>query len=113
MTSLESDYCGCVSGKNVDKFSKSGFTKEPAKKVKASLIKECPVNLECVVRERIGWGSYQVFIGEIVEAHIEESILNEKGNFDLSKAAPILYNVDEYWSRGMMKGVYGCGANKF
>jgi flavin reductase (DIM6/NTAB) family NADH-FMN oxidoreductase RutF len=43
------DYCGCVSGKDVDKFEKTGLTKEPAKKVKASLITECPVNLECVV----------------------------------------------------------------
>jgi flavin reductase (DIM6/NTAB) family NADH-FMN oxidoreductase RutF len=109
----KTDYCGTVSGKDVDKFSKTGLTKEPAKKVKASLIKECPVNLECVVREKLDLGSHRLFVGEVVEAHVDDSILDGKGNFDFSKAAPVLFNAGEYWGQGKKKGSYGFAAGKF
>ena len=109
----KTDYCGTVSGKNVDKFSKTGLTKEPAKKVKASLIKECPVNLECVVREKHDLGSHMLFVGEVMDAHVDDSILDGKGNFDFSKAAPVLFNAGEYWGLGKKKGSYGFAAKKF
>jgi len=109
----KTDYCGCVSGKEVDKFSKTGLTKEPANKVKTSLIKECPVNLECVVREKLDLGSHRLFVGEIVEAHVDEGILDGKGNLDFSKAAPVLFNAGEYWALGKKKGSYGFAAKKF
>ena len=111
----KTDYCGNVSGKDVDKFSKAGLTKEPAKKVKVSLIKECPVNLECVVREKLDLGSHRLFVGEVVEAHVDDSILDGKGNFDFSKVAPVLFNAVqyEYWGLGKKKGSYGFAAKKF
>jgi flavin reductase (DIM6/NTAB) family NADH-FMN oxidoreductase RutF len=109
----ESDWCGCVSGKDVDKFGKAKFTKEPASKVKAPLIKECPVNIECVVKEKLDLGAYRLFIGEIVETRADEGVLNEEGNIDFAKAAPFLYNVGEYWSIGKKKGLYGFAAKKF
>jgi flavin reductase (DIM6/NTAB) family NADH-FMN oxidoreductase RutF len=99
----ESDWCGCVSGRDFDKFEKAGLTKEPASKVKAPLIKECPVSIECVVREKLTLGDYRVFIGEIVETHVEKSALNEKGDIDFSKVSPVLYNVGEYWGIGGKK----------
>ena len=36
------DYCGVKSGKDEDKFKNASLTKEPAKYVKAPLIKESP-----------------------------------------------------------------------
>ena len=45
------DYCGVRSGKDEDKFKNASLTKEPAKYVKAPLIKESPVNIECRVTE--------------------------------------------------------------
>ena len=47
------DYCGSVSGREVDKFEATGLTPLPAKHVKPPLIEECPVNVECQVREII------------------------------------------------------------
>jgi flavin reductase (DIM6/NTAB) family NADH-FMN oxidoreductase RutF len=85
----------------------------PAKKVKASLIKECPVNLECVVREKLDLGSHRLFVGEVVEAHVDDSILDGKGNIDFSKAAPVLFNAGEYWGLGKKRGSYGFAAGKF
>ncbi len=44
------DYCGTVSGRNVDKLKVTGFTRMPAEKIKAPLIQECPVNLEYILK---------------------------------------------------------------
>jgi flavin reductase (DIM6/NTAB) family NADH-FMN oxidoreductase RutF len=109
----KTDYCGCVSGKEVSKFEKTGLTREPAKKVKASLIKECPVNLECVVRESLDLGSHRLFVGEVVESHVDDSVCDSKGNIDFAKAAPVIFNAGEYWTLGKKKGGYGFAAKKF
>jgi len=109
----ETDWCGCVSGRDFDKFEKAKLTRELASKVKAPLIKECPVNIECVVREKLTLGDYRVFIGEIVETHVEEGVLNEKGGIDFSKVSPVLYNVGEYWGMGEKKGNIAFAAKKF
>jgi flavin reductase (DIM6/NTAB) family NADH-FMN oxidoreductase RutF len=39
------EYCGVVSGRDVDKCSKASFTLKPSKRVKPPLIEECPLNL--------------------------------------------------------------------
>ena len=99
----EADWCGCVSGKTHDKFEKTHLTREPASKVKAPLIKECPVNIECTVKEKLDIGDYKIFIAEIVESHVEKNALNEKGDIDFIKTAPIMYNIGEYWGLGEKK----------
>jgi len=43
------DRCGTTSGRDVDKFAAYGLTAVPGDEVKAPLIAECPVNLECRV----------------------------------------------------------------
>ena len=43
------DYCGVVSGKDVDKFRKTGLTPIKAEVVKAPLIEESPEKIDCVV----------------------------------------------------------------
>ena len=103
----EADYCGVVSGKNVDKFSETGLTPEPAEKVKPPLIKECPVNLECVVKEKIPLGVHHLFLAEIVLVHIDQKILSEKGNIEFTKITPFVYNLREYWSLNKKIGVHG------
>lgn len=44
-----SDYCGVRSGRDVDKFKEMHLTPDEAQYVKAPLIKESPVNIECRV----------------------------------------------------------------
>ena len=44
------DWCGVKSGRQYDKFKEMGLTVVPATRVKSSLIKESPVNIECIVR---------------------------------------------------------------
>lgn len=103
----EVDFCGTVSGKDVDKFSQTGLTPEPAEKVKSPLIKECPVNIECLVKKKIPLGIHHLFLGEIVQVHVDQEILNEKGRIDFNRGSPFVYNQGEYWSLNKKIGTFG------
>ncbi len=85
------DYVGIVSGnKEPDKFVKAGFTAEKSEKVDAPIIKELPICIECKLK------SYDKdtcrLIGEIVNVSVDESVLDENGNVDVAKAAPITFD---------------------
>ncbi len=60
----EVDYCGLVSGKNVDKFKVTKFTKEQGV-LGIPIIKESPLNIECLVREIIRKDEHDIFLGEV------------------------------------------------
>lgn len=85
----ESDYFGLVSGNKVpDKVAKVGFTVTPSPNVNAPIINEYPLTLECrVVSFEDG-----MLIGEVVNQSADESILNEKGQVDLTKLKPIVFD---------------------
>ena len=109
----ETDWCGTVSGREVDKFKKTGLTKTPASKVKPPLIKECPVNIECKLRQVLNLGVHDLFLGEVVAVHYDEEILDDNGNVDYNKARPFVYNQGEYWSLGKKVGSYGFSKKQF
>jgi len=93
----------------VDEFSEIGLTPMPAKAVSPPLIEERPVNLECKVRRVIPLGSHDLLLGEIVDLHIDDTILGKKGRVDIVQALPpgILRGGHEYWSLGKKVGWYG------
>jgi len=101
------DLCGSISGRDADKFELSGFTPTPASKVMPPLIAQCPVNIECEVRQVIPLGAHDMFIGEIVAVHMDEEVLDERGRLDFSKMRPFAYNNAEYWSMKEKIGHYG------
>lgn len=96
----QTEYCGVISGRDVDKFSKSGLTPQPSSKVAPPLIRECPVNLECKVRKKIRLGSHDLFIGEVVSLHVEEDLLDSRGDVDFSKTCAMTYMHVGYWEIG-------------
>jgi len=104
----QTDICGTVSGRDTDKFSLTGLTPEKAKTVKPPLIKECPVGLECKVKQTLILGTHEVFIGEIQAVHIDESVMAPSGGIDYAKAKPFTFNRGEYWSLKDKIGFYGC-----
>jgi flavin reductase (DIM6/NTAB) family NADH-FMN oxidoreductase RutF len=55
------------------------------------LFVECPLVLECRVRQAVELGTHTYFIGEIVEVHAEESILDAKGRVDPLALDPLIY----------------------
>lgn len=102
----QTDYCGTVSGRAVDKFDATGLTAVPANMVKPPLIKECPVNLECRVADRLSLGTHDVFISEVVEVHVDEEVLNETGKIDFARVAPFIYADMDYWALAEKIGHY-------
>jgi flavin reductase (DIM6/NTAB) family NADH-FMN oxidoreductase RutF len=102
------EYCGLVSGKEVDKCSNTTFTLAPSSTVRPPMIKECPVNLECKVKNEIPLGSNILFLAEVVRLHVDEKMLDEKGGVDMEKAKPIMFNLtNAYWGIGRKLADYG------
>jgi flavin reductase (DIM6/NTAB) family NADH-FMN oxidoreductase RutF len=93
------DFCGCVSGKSVDKFNETGLTPLPAKYVKPPLVKECPVNIECKVLDVIHYPymDRDVFAGETLAVHLDEEIIGEDGFADLTKFKAIAFASNNYF----------------
>jgi len=86
----EADYCGLVSGAEVNKAEVCRFRVFYGKVEKAPLIEQCPVNLECRVVHILDLGSNSLVIGRIEETHVSESCL-ANGNPDVTKIRPLAY----------------------
>ena len=106
------DYCGVKSGRDVDKFEKMHLTPEKADKVKAPMIQESPVNLECKVVKKEELGSHHMFLAEVVAVHVDEQYLDEKNRFALEKTELISYVHGEYYSLGKLLGNFGYSIRK-
>lgn len=106
------DYCGVKSGRDVDKFQEMKLTPIPGKEVKAPLIAESPVNLECKVTEIIPLGSHDMFLAEVVAVHADDKYMDEKGKFHLEKAEPIVYSHGAYLETGKTLGTFGYSVKK-
>ncbi len=94
---FKTDFCGVKSGKDVDKFKELGLTAEKGEAVNAPLIAESPVNLECKVIEVKSYPTHDMFIGEIVQVHVDEALLDEKGRINMEKAGLISYIHGQYF----------------
>ncbi len=106
------DYVGVRSGKNEDKFKSMNLTKEKASIVKCPMIKECPVCIECKVKEIKELGSHDMFIAEIVAVNVDEKYIDETGKFDMQKCNLIAYSHGEYYKLGEKIGKFGYSVKK-
>ena len=73
------DYCGVVSGREVDKFAKTGLTPLAVEGVSAPGIAESPVNIACRVVEERALGSHTMFLAEVVGVTADEKYMDETG----------------------------------
>jgi len=106
------DWCGVKTGAKVDKFKEMRLTKEKAKFVKAPMIKESPVSVECKVKEIKNLGSHHMIIAEVLAIHADEKYIDEKGAFDISKCDLIAYLNGHYYSMGKKIGRFGFSVQK-
>ena len=106
------DYCGVKSGRDIDKFQKLHLTSIEGTQVKAPLIQESPVNIECRVTELKQLGSHDMFLAEVAAIHVDEQYIDASGKFHLSKAAPIVYSHGEYYGLGELLGTFGYSVKK-
>lgn len=103
----EVDYCGIYSGQEIDKFQATGFTKAKGKIVKVPLVAECPVNLECIVKQVIPLGSHDMFLAEIVNINADEKVIDKHNLIDIDIVSPLAYATPNYWTLGEKLGLYG------
>jgi len=106
------DFCGVKSGRDIDKFAVLGLTQEKAEHVKAPLIAESPVNIECRVKQVIELGSHDMFVAEVLAVHADDRYKDEKGKFCLEKADPIMYSHGDYLTCGEKIGSFGYSVKK-
>lgn len=66
-------FCGENSGRDNDKYEKTGLHKEPSLKIKTPSIQECPINIECQVKKEVETGDHVWFIGEVVAARVDNN----------------------------------------
>ena len=105
------DGCGVVSGRDVDKFEKFHLTRQKCSRVSAPAVAECPVSLECVVRETVELPSHVMFIAEIVGVTADERWMRG-GKLYIPEGAPVAYVQNRYVSTGDTVGSYGFTAKK-
>jgi flavin reductase (DIM6/NTAB) family NADH-FMN oxidoreductase RutF len=89
-----------------DEFIKSGFTKIASETIKPFRVAESPVQLECRVNQVIELGNQggagNLVICEVLRMHINEDVLNDKGQIDQFKISLV----------SRMGGNWYCHANK-
>lgn len=106
------DYCGVVSGRDVDKFAKTGLTPIPMEHVHAMGIDESPVNMECKITEKRGLGSHTMFIAEVVGVTVDDQYMDETGKFHINESGLVMYSHGEYFALGKKLGKFGYSVKK-
>ena len=108
----EVDYCGVVSGRDVDKFEKCNFTAIPGSKVSAPVVAECPLALECKLKHSLNLGSHILYVAEVVAVQLDSALVDEKNHFDVAKANLLAYAHGNYFSLGESLGTFGFSVKK-
>lgn len=97
----EADYFGMESGRKEDKFAKTGLTPVKSDMVDAPYISEFPINLECKVIQVVELGLHTQFVGEVLDAKIDDAI-HEKNPSIIEQIKPLIFAPDS-------RNYYGIG----
>ncbi len=108
----KADSCGVYSGAHCNKFKKFSISPEKSFNLKAPLIKESPVSIECKVEKIIPLGSHDMFLANIVSVDIDEKLITENGKLNLGKAKLIAYSHGDYLELGKKIGTFGYSVKK-
>ena len=92
----EADWIGMASGYEHDKIAEVGWTSSKAEKVNAPVINELKLTIECKVVNTVSVGSHTQITGEVVNIQADESIIDERGKYDLAKLNPIIYDEEQF-----------------
>jgi flavin reductase (DIM6/NTAB) family NADH-FMN oxidoreductase RutF len=108
----QTDYFGLVTGRNVDKFAAAKLTPVKSTLVDAPYVKEFPLVMECKLVQVVELGLHTQFVGEVIDAKADESIIGNGGAVDIRKLKPLLFTPDtqDYYSIGKFVGkVFSAG----
>lgn len=90
------DYCGVKSGRDVDKFEKTGLTVRAVEGFPAPAIAQAPAFLCCRVRQRIPLGSHELFLSAVEQVYVRDDLFDGNGSLHLERADLIAYAHGEY-----------------
>lgn len=79
------DYLGHNSKRDGDKLAAMNVKLSDGAVVKAPILTDCPVNIECTVVDSIVTGSHEMFVGKIEYVHADADITDDKGCIDFSR----------------------------
>jgi flavin reductase (DIM6/NTAB) family NADH-FMN oxidoreductase RutF len=108
----EVDYFGLVSGKTTEKFAATKLTPVKSKLVDAPYVKEFLLVLECKLVHVAELGMHTQFIGEVIDAKADESIIGNCGAIDVKRLKPLVFTPDtqDYYGVGEFVGkVFSAG----
>ncbi len=109
----QTDWCGVRSGRDYNKFREMHLTPEPAQLVKAPLIKESPLNIECRVCEVKHLGTHDMFLANVVAVNADDALIDKStGQFQLNHAGPLAYSHGKYYALGEKLGGFGFSVKK-
>ena len=94
-------------GAKTDKIEKCHLELAEASTIKAPLLAQCPVSLECKVCEVRHLGTHTMFLADITAVQAEERYIDSKGKFNLQQAGLLSYAHGEYFVLGRNCGDFG------
>jgi len=106
------DYFGLVTGRSIDKFAATKLTPVKSTLVDAPYVKEFPLVLECKLVNVTELGLHTQFVGEVIDAKADESIIGDSGAVDIKRLNPLVFTPDtqDYYGVGSYKGkVFSAG----
>ena len=107
------DWVGVRSGKDYNKWEKTGLTPLPGEKVSSPTILESPLSIECRVKNIMKLGTHHMFISDVLNVRADSNLINEDtGKFDLEKAGLLAYAHGSYFKLGEMLGKFGFSVKK-
>lgn len=106
------DWCGVVSGRDEDKFAAAGLTPSAALKVGPPIVLECPLNIECRVRQSMELGSHTMFVAEVVAVQVSADLMDGKGRLRLEKCGLLAFAHGQYFALGRRIGGFGFSVRK-
>jgi flavin reductase (DIM6/NTAB) family NADH-FMN oxidoreductase RutF len=107
------DWCGIKSGNDHNKFAEMGLTPAASSVIKAPLISESPVNIECIVKKIMELGTHHMFLSEVVAVNADEKYIDQStGLFRFNEAEPICYSHGKYYETGRLIGKFGYSVQK-
>ncbi len=94
----EADYCGMISGRDVDKSQLFTIFTDPEGLAGLPLIEACPVNLACEVVHHFTLEHRNIFAGKVLQTYISPDYLKEQDGrkkiADLPTLDPLIYALD-------------------
>ena len=102
------DYCGVVSGRDIDKFEACGLSAVAAEGMERTpAIAQSPGYLACKLRHTLELGTHTMMVGEVVGVGIREDLMDKSGKADFARADLVAYCHGEYMGLRQPEGFFG------